>query len=332
MNKKVLFFILIVFSVTAAFAGGQQDAASVDMQNANESIKVRVVTPTGLPAISLAHMIEGSELQVPGYDVDYQVLESPDLLAGKLISGEADMAIVPTNLAIKLYNKGVKVKYAGAVVWGILYIVSQEDLNSWDDLKGKELYMLGRGLTPDIVTRYLLTKNGLDPDKDVKLTYVANTTELAPSFITGKSKFSIMPEPALSMVTKKRPSSHIMLDLQKEWAKTSPTGTSYPQASLIVIGDFAENNPDFVEAFCDAYNRGIEAIKANPAEAGKLASAYLKMPPAPVIAKSIPRGNLQWVPAVEAKAALEQYFQVFYDFQPGAIGGKMPDENFYLKK
>ncbi len=45
--------------------------------------------------------------------------------------------------------------------------------------------MLGRGLSPDIITRHLLKINRLDPDRDVKLKYVQNTSELAPSFIAG---------------------------------------------------------------------------------------------------------------------------------------------------
>ncbi len=295
-------------------------------------IKVRVISSKGLPVISLAPMLQGQALQTSGYNIDFTVLESPDLLAGKILSGEADMAVVPTNLAIKLYNQGVDLQYAGAVVWGILYIVSQENPGSWDALKGKEIFMFSRGLTPDIVTRYLLTQNGLDPEKDVKLTYVKNPTKLAFSFIRGKSKISIMPEPALSMIMKKKPSTHIILDLQEEWAKTSETGGSYPQASLIVLGDFAEKNPGFVSDFCSAYGKSIEYAKANPEETGELASNYMKNPPAPVLAKSIPRGNLQWVPAAEAKASVEQYFRILDDFAPGTIGGKMPDENFYLKK
>ncbi len=291
--------------------------------------RVRVIMPTGLPAISMAEMIAGDGLELPGYQIEYEVLEAPDMLAGKLISGEADLAIVPTNLAIKLYNKGVEITYGGGVVWGILYIVSQDKTNDWQDLKGKEVYALGRGLTPDIVLRYLLSKNGLIPEKDVTIRYANSTTELAPSFLVGKSSYSLLPEPALSMVMKKKPDTNIMFDLQKEWARETGMHSGYPQASLIMVGPFAAKHPDFIRTFMQAYKNGIDKANADPARAASLAGTYLKTPKAPVIADAIPRSNLRWVPAAEARKPLETYFQVLREFNPKVIGGKMPDDGFY---
>lgn len=300
---------------------------------ADEKVKnVRVIMPTGVPAISMAEMIKGKSFEMSGYTIDYTVLESPDMLAGKLISNEADLAVVPTNLAIKLYNKGINIRYGGGVVWGILYVISQERTNDWQALKGKEIYTLGRGLTPDIVLRYLLTKNGLTPGKDITIRYANSTTELAPTFLVGKSSYSLIPEPALSMVMKKKPSTNIMFDLQKEWAKVTGITDGYPQASLIMIGDFAENNPEFIEKFLAAYEKSVQKTNTDPAHAAKLAATYLKAPGAPIIAQAIPRSNLRWVPAAEARKPLEAYFKVLSDFNPAVIGGKMPDDAFYYAR
>ncbi len=317
MKKFIILFLAILIALPTLAVATENDH------------KVRVIMPTGIPAISMAAMIEGKGFQYPGYDVDYQVLESPDMLAGKLIAGEAELAIVPTNLAIKLYNKGIKVKYAGGVVWGILYIISQEKTNSWNELKGKEIYALGRGLTPDIILRYFLTKNGLKPGKDVAIHYVNSATELAPAFLVGKSKYSLIPEPALSMVLKKKPDTNIMFDLQKEWAKVTGITTGYPQASLIMIGSFADKHPDFVREFTKAYKNSIDIVNANPNQAAKMASNYLKTPKALVIAHAIPRSNMKWVSAAKARKPLETYFRVLKKFNPKVIGGKMPDDAFY---
>lgn len=296
-----------------------------------DDTRVRVIMPTGLPAIAMAEMIAGGAFEFPGYQVEYDVLESPDLLAGKLISGDGELAIVPTNLAIKLYNKGVKVKYGGGVVWGILYIISQEEANGWQALQGKEIYALGRGLTPDIVLRYLLSKNGLDPDKDVKIHYVNNTTELAPAFLIGKSRYSLIPEPALSMVLKKKPDTRILLDLQKEWSKQTGMTSGYPQASLIALEDFATKEPEFVREFMSAFGAAVAKVNAQPQRGAQLAATYLKVPAEPVIAAAIPRSNLKWVPAADARTALETYFSVLYAFEPAVLGGKLPDDEFYLE-
>ncbi len=308
-------------------------ALPLSLTAAEEGTKtVRVIVPVGVPSISMAEMIKGEGLNMPGYNVDYQVLESPDVLAGKLISNEADLAVVPTNLAIKLYNKGIDIRYGGGVVWGILYVVSQEKADGWQALKGKDLYTIGRGLTPDIILRYLLTKNGLTPDKDVHIRYANSTSELVPTFLVGKSSYSLLPEPALSMVMKKKPSTSLMFDLQKEWTKATGIADGYPQASLIMIGDFAEKNPEFIKRFLAAYEKSVQKTNAEPEHAAKLAATFLKSPGAPIIAKAIPRSNLHWVPAAEARKPLEIYFKVLHDFNPAVIGGKMPDDGFYYAR
>ena len=262
--------------------------------------------------------------------MNYEVLPSPDMLGAKILSGEAQMAIAPTNLGANLRARDVDIRYVGSMVWGMLYIVTREDIIGWEDLRGREIAMLGRGLTPDIVFRHLLTANGLDPESDITLSYVQASTELAPSFISGRSPISIMPEPALSMVITKVPDTKILLDLQREWAKVSNSSESYPQASLFVNGDTADNHTEFVTAFAAEYAASISRILADPAAAGRAASSFLDTPPAGVISKSIPRGNLEWIPAARARRSLEEYLGVLLDSAPKTVGGSLPGDGFYF--
>ena len=45
---------------------------------------------------------------------------------------------------------------------GVLYVVASDDsIYSMKDLKGKTLYMTGKGTTPEYVMNYLLSENGL---------------------------------------------------------------------------------------------------------------------------------------------------------------------------
>ncbi len=296
-----------------------------------EPVKLTLVTPTGFTAISLAELISENRQFDDNISLEYSILESPDLLASKVISGDADLFLAPSILGAKLYNKGIDIKYAGTVIWGILYIVSAEDISGWDDLKGREIAMLGRGLSPDIITRHLLEINGIDPEKDVKLKYVQNTSELAPSFISGKSSISMMPEPAFSLVRTKKPDARVIIDLQEEWKKISGDSQSYPQASLFVKAETAEKYPGLIKEFIRQYSESVEKINSDPASAGEKASSFLQAPPAPIIAKSIPGGNLKWVNAADAKKSMEEYFSVLYESNPDSVGGKLPDDRFYFK-
>ena len=58
--------------------------------------------------------------------------------------------------------------------------------------KGEDVYMMGKGLVPDIVFRTLCKENGIDPDTDINIIYLSGATELAPNFLAGKTKISIL--------------------------------------------------------------------------------------------------------------------------------------------
>ena len=328
--KKAIFITVFLVSTVLIYAGGNREIIK-DKNPGTEKAELTLVTPTGFTAISLAEFISENRQFSENVNLKYDVLESPDLLSAKVISGEADIFLAPSILGSKLYNRGIDIKYAGTVIWGILYIVTTEDIQGWEDLRGREIAMLGRGLSPDIITRYLLKKNSLDPEKDVKLKYVHNTSELAPAFITGKSPVSIMPEPAFSLVKTKKPEAKVLIDLQKEWAKISGTSSSYPQASLFVSGKTAEKYPEFIDEFIRQYSVSIKNINSDPEEAGEKASYFLSTPPAGIITKSIPGGNLKWVDASDARKSMEEYLKVLNESNPGSAGGELPDDRYYYK-
>ena len=326
--KKYFILILLLISAVSLYAGGSSESENIA---GKEAVELTIVTPTGFTAISLAEFISDNTQFSDNITLKYDVLESPDLLSAKVISGDADLFLAPSILGAKLYNKGIDIKYAGTSIWGILYIVTTENIKNWEDLKDREIAMLGRGLSPDIITRHLLKINGLDPDRDVKLKYVQNTSELAPSFIAGKSTISMMPEPAFSLVKTKRPDAEILIDLQKEWAEVSGLSSSYPQASLFISGSAAKKYPGFINDFIRQYSASIENMNTNPEAAGIKAASFLAAPPAKIIEKSIPGGNLKWKNAEEAKPAMEEYFNVLFKSNPDSIGGALPDEEFYYK-
>lgn len=297
-----------------------------------EAVKINVAAPNGTPTLSMIKMFKEKPSLGENIEVIYESVKSPDLMASKVMSKEADIAIVPTNLAIKLYNKGVDYKFAASGIWGVLYIVSSEELTGWEDLRDKEINMIGRGLTPDVVLRALMKENGLEPDKDVKFKYVNGSTELAQLFIAGKSTVSIMPEPVLSKVLTKKEGTKIVLDLQKEWAKISKGNDSYPQAGVVINNNLVEKHPEIVEAFLEKYEESIQWVNENPTKAGEYSEELKTGLNAKIVEKAVTRSNLIYKNASDSKEHLEAYYKTLFGFSPELIGGKLPDEGFYLKK
>jgi NitT/TauT family transport system substrate-binding protein len=322
---KSQFKILLIFFTSASLWGNGGGEVIVEEQ----PLVVSVSVPSGAPTMAMAQLVSQGLPDYPGYLTEYEILRTPDLLGARLISGEADLAIVPTNLAARLYNQGQDVKIVAGVVWGIFYVVGTGEYSSWEDLKGETLSIFGRGLTPDLVFRFLAEKNGLEILQDLSLVYLGGATEVAPAFLAGKSSLALVPEPMLSMILKRKPEAKVVLDLQAEWAKLSDSGRSYPQASLIVQGSFAQEHPEYLAAFIKAFRESTLWLEANPGEAGLAGSQLMEGSNPEILGLAVPGMRVEYVPAQEAKGAIASYLSVLLEANDQSLSGDLPDDGFY---
>ncbi|BEP29158.1 ABC transporter substrate-binding protein [Helicovermis profundi] len=339
--KKIMISIVIfimIFSIVGCTATKSEEIdlnsddktnnKTVDVNDDSTKVKtvdVNITVPAGSTALSMVKLIKDG-VDIEGYNVNIEVIKATDLLASKVLSGESDMVLLPTNLAAKLYNKGVDYSLKSVNVWGSLFLVSAEQLTSIKDLEGKTITMIGKGLTPDILMKYILKENNV---KDVEFNYVSGGSELAPLFLSGKSKISIMPEPVLSIILSKKPNTKIVLDFQKEWKSISGGDSSYPQAGIFVKNSFTSSNKEFVEKFMQKYRDASEWVNTNKEEAGIYYESLDLGLPAKVIEESIERSNIHFETALEAKDDLNKYYNVLFDNSKDSIGGKVPSEDFY---
>jgi len=292
--------------------------------------KIKVIAPMGAPSMSLLKMMDENKV-IGNKEIEYEILNASDVLASKIISKEADIAIIPSNLASNLYNKDIDIKLVSTSVWGILYLVSSDDsIKTWEDLKGKEITTIGRNLTPDAILSYLIKANGLKVGKDIKLTYINSAPELAQLFLAGKIDIAIIPEPILSSVLMKKKDTNIIFNIQDEWKKT--TKVAIPQVVMIAQGDLVKNNKEFLDEFIESYKNSIQWVNANPNKGEEISLKLSKRNQGKIMASSIKRSNLMFKNAKDSKKELEEYYKVLLKFNPKLIGGKLPDDKFYYEK
>src|SRR5690554_4296381 len=238
IRKKVLVFALILFPVFFSLAIEGEQPARVELN------VVALAGPTGL---SLVQMMEEEPELGPEVTVRYSVVRTPEQMTARIVSGEADIAAVPTNLAAVLYRRGIPVRLAAITNWGVMYLVGKDPtITEWEDLKGRELAVTGRGTTPDILLRYFLQTKGLDPDKDLTIRYYAAPVELVQLVIAGKVDLATLPEPWVTEVIRKNPEVTVLLDYQEAWKRLEQKEYSYPQTCLVVRAELAEKNPELV--------------------------------------------------------------------------------------
>lgn len=306
-------------------------AESTEVEETAPPLDIRVITPEGATTIAMLKMIYEQPEMGDNFKVHYESINSTDLLASQIIAEEVDFAIIPTNLAIKLYNKGIPYEFVSVNTHGNLYMVTSEDISTWEALKGKDVYMIGQGLVPDLIFRSLLTANGLDPETDLNLIYLAGTTEVGPTFIAGKSTITIMPEPVLSTLKIKDVEYKVLFDLQEEYDKISGFDGGFPQSGLVVRKAIAEAYPELVDAFEKNLTDSGLWLHLSPDMAASYAEQLELGIPTPVFLNAIPGMNIRHENAYENREKVEHFFELLMQDAPESIGGKMPDENFYYR-
>jgi NitT/TauT family transport system substrate-binding protein len=292
--------------------------------------KITVATLRGPSAISMIPMIDSLK-NIDNYSIDFNIKNEPVQIRPALFREKTTFAVVPTNMASILYNKGVSYKLAAIPVWGTLYLFGQEKIDNWQELKGKKIHLMAKGMTPDIMFKFLLKKHGIDPQKDVDLDYSFPThIELANAVASGKAKLGVISEPLVSMVMAKNNKVHPLMSLNEEWKKA--TKKEIPQTALLVQKKMASEKPEVVKAFLSEYEQSVKWVNANPKEAAELIVKHNILNDKKVAIQSIPRCNMHFKNMTEAKKQVNDYLKIFYEMNPKTVGGKLPDEAFYFEQ
>lgn len=266
-----------------------------------------------------------------GHTVEVKILNEPLQVRKMMLDGSADFAILPTTMASIMYNKGLKYKLIGVPVWGTLYMVgSDSGINRWKDLKGKRIYVMARGMTPDVMFRYLLKKNDIDPDSDVSLDYSFPThIDLANAVAAGQAPLAVISEPLASLVIKRNKDIRRIFDLEEEWAKFENIAVA--ETAFLGKESVIQKDRQTVDKIVSAYAVSTKWVNQHPDSAAALIVKYGILPDAEVAASAIPGSHLKFVTAIDAEKDVEDYLYVFYKLNPDITGGKMPDENFIYR-
>ena len=291
---------------------------------------VRIAGLKGPTTMGLVNLLAMEQNGTASQNYDLQLYGAADEVVPKLIKGEVDIAAIPANLAATLYQKtsgGIQVMAVNTL--GVLYVVEKGDtVHSFADLKGRTILSTGKGTTPEYVLRYLLRKNGIDPDKDVKIEYYSEASEVtAQMAATKKDAIAVLPQPYVTAAQMKDSSLRVVLDLTREWNKVCDT--QLITGVTVVRTAYAEEHPEEVINFLKDYQKSVDAANDDLDGTAALCEEVGVVAKAAIDKKALPKCNIVYRIGDEMKADVNAYLQVLYDASPAAVGGKLPDANFY---
>src|SRR4249920_1948254 len=139
-------------------------------------------------------------------------------------------------------------------------MVSQKDIRSIADLKGKFVGISSRGGAVDLLTQLMVQKNGLLPNKDVTSLVIGGQEDTVLALRAGRISAALLTPPRPLMLARE---GFNRIGYSGDYMPT------YPSGGIGVTDEKIKTNPSDVLAFVKGSVRGLQFARQNRAEAKK---------------------------------------------------------------
>ena len=292
---------------------------------------IRVGPLKGPTSMGLVSLMDKASRGETSNVYEFTMAGKADELVGKIANGDLDIALLPANVASVLYAKTQgNITVLDINTLGVLYVVASDDsISSMADLKGRTIYMTGKGTTPEYVMNYLLKENGLSTS-DVDLQFKSEATEVASLLKQDSSAIGVLPQPFATAACIQNPDLKTVLDLTEQWNMLNKdTGSMLVTGVTLVRSDFLRENRSPVADFIKDHEASTLFATEHAEDASRLIAEQGIVEKAPIAQKALPYCNIVCLTGQEMKDALSGYLSTLHEQDPKSIGGQMPGDDFY---
>ena len=181
-----------------------------------------------------------------------------------VISGEADIGFMGAEASIYAYQEGATdpvVNFAQLTQRAGNFLVAREEMPDfkWEDLKDKKVLGGRKGGMPEMVFEYILRKNGLDPQKDLTIDQSIDFGYTAAAFTGDTSAdFTVEFEPSATALEKEG-AGYVVASLGVDSGYV-------PYTSYSAKTSYMEKNPEIIQKFINALQKGMEYVQSHTPE------------------------------------------------------------------
>ena len=208
--------------------------------------------------------IEEGYFSEEGLDLTLITGFGADKVLTALISGEADIGFMGAEASIYAYQEGATdpvVNFAQLTQRAGNFLVAREEMPDfkWEDLKGRKVLGGRKGGMPEMVFEYILKQNGLDPQKDLSIDQRIDFGATAAAFTGDDSAdFTVEFEPSATAL-EKQGAGYVVASLGVDSGYV-------PYTSYSAKTSYMEKNPDIMQKFTDALQKGMDYVQSHTPE------------------------------------------------------------------
>lgn len=264
----------------------------------------------GAPTLAVAKIINDKTLN--GREVKVNIVSGADALNSAIISGNADIIVMPVNNALKLYNNDIKIKLLTVNIFGCLYIVGKNEKTTLEDFVNNEINLVGKTGTPDISLKYLLNSKGIEYSEEYKenavtLKYIQNDT-VVPSLKAGLINYALIGEPLVSKAMSKVGDLKPLINIKEEWEEIT-NGKMYTQAGVVVTDNLIESDYDLVKELYNKLSANKNFVYENVSTLNNIVPTESALSSMEFTSEILDRCSLGSIVAKDIKSDIEFYLK-----------------------
>lgn len=258
-HRSFLANLVFLFISACSAAGGAQERMRVGLTS---------LSPTTLPVWAAKRQ---GYFQQQGILVEPIVFSSGTINSQAALAGEIDVALGSGTEVFTIRLAGEDARYFfGISNFMPFKLFVRPDIKSSADLKGHRLAVSRFGAQSDFLTRYAISKLGLNPVKDVTILQIGSTPARYAALKSGSVDGTIMWFPVTLIA--QREGYRMLADL-------NDIISDWPYLGYYAMAGVLKGKREKVVRYLRAHVRGLEWLKANPAGAAKLLVEDVKIAP-----------------------------------------------------
>ena len=262
-NKKWISLAVAVVLAVTALPMGVFAAKKDSMEEKLTKVTLNEVAHSIFYAPQYVAIEEGY-FKDEGLDLTLVTGFGADKTMTAVISGEADIGFMGAEASVYAYQEGATdavVNFAQLTQRAGNFLVAREEMPDfkWEDLKDKKVLGGRKGGMPEMVFEYILRKNGLDPQKDLTIDQSIDFGSTAAAFTGDTSAdFTVEFEPSATALEKEG-AGYVVASLGVDSGYV-------PYTSYSAKTSYMEKNPEIIQKFTNALQKGMEYVQSHTPE------------------------------------------------------------------
>ena len=256
MKKSIIAVILLLFTITTP-------------ASAQTRTKLNIIYPA-ISGINTPLWYATEQNFFPKYGLDVELIYIPTALqvTRVVLTGDSQIAFSGGAPVVSAVLGGADLVFIGGVAnVPAFYMMAVPEIKSLAELKGKTVGVTRFGSSTDFALRYLLQKQGFNPEKDVNILQMGGMPELAAAL--SKRLIVAAPLSAPTHIRARAAGAQPLLDMAK-------AGVYFPHTAVITRRAYLKTNRETVLNFFRGYSEGLQRFAQDKPTAKKIIQKYTR--------------------------------------------------------